>query len=219
MKVMGHDLEVIIRHRPIKNIYLRLLNAQVLLVTCPDGTSEAYIYKLIEEKEKWIVESILNISRSKKGFHDPIYYLGKRYKLSIRDGHSKVAIRDDEIVVYAPKGDEKKARQVFYAHAAKVLDHEIGRFKDRYLSILKDHGYRQEPVIRYRLVKSRWGVCYSDRNIIELNELLVHYEPKCLEAVFWHECVHFLLPNHSKRFHELLELYMPDYKEIHKSLR
>ena len=219
MNIRGHDLKVIIKYKQNKNIYLRLINAQVLLVTCPSNTSEAYIEKLLKEKEDWLLKTIKTLSSSKKGFHDPIYYLGKEYKLSIKEGHAKVMVKDDEVIVYAPKADFEKARRIFYAQSVKVLEKEVERFKDKYLDILKDHGYRLEPIIKYRLVKSRWGVCFSDRNIIELNELLIHYDPKCLEAVFWHECVHFLLPNHSKRFHELLEYHMPEYKAIHKELK
>lgn len=219
MQIKGHDLKVIIDRRPIKNLYLRLINAQVLLVTCPLNTKDEMIYDLIRTKEEWIVKHIALIASTKKGFHDPIYYQGKEYKLTIKNGRAKVAVFDDEIVVYAKDADLAKARRIFYAWGAKVLQRSVDTFKDRYFSILKDYGYIKEPIIKYRLVKSRWGVCFSDKNTIELNELLIHYDKECLEAVFFHECVHLIIPNHSKRFYTILENHMPKYKEIHKRLR
>ena len=82
------------------------------------------------------------------------------------------------------------------------------------LKILKDYNYTKTPEISFRHLKKAWGVCYPNKNKIVLNYKLIHYPVECLEAVFLHECLHFILPNHSKRFHDLLSYHMPEYKKI-----
>ena len=58
-----------------------------------------------------------------------------------------------------------------------------------------------------------------DRNIINLSVRLIHFDKRHIEAVLWHELLHFIIPNHSKRFHEILALYLPDYEKIIKEIR
>ena len=51
-----------------------------------------------------------------------------------------------------------------------------------------------------------------------INERLIHFDECCLEAILWHELLHFIIPNHSKRFYEILTYYMSDYKVLVKSI-
>ncbi len=219
IRIFDKDFIVQIERKPNKNIYLRLISAQVLYVTCPYETTDSYIEKFIKDKAKWIYVKSLALSNSRKDFKDPIYYVGKAYHLKIEDGYSKIKITDDTIIIHVKDADFEKARRYFYTKAAKVLDELVTGFKDKYLEILRSYGYQNEIKLKYHLVKTRWGTCYTGRDLIELNELLIHFEPICLESVFWHECVHLLVPNHSKRFYQILEYHMPRYKEIQKLLK
>ena len=157
------------------------------------------------------------IDQSLKGFHDPIYYLGKRHGLVLKKGRANIEITAKTITVWAK--DEKRARAYFYRKAALKLDELINTFKDKYEEVLKDYGYNGQIIIKYRLLKSRWGACISTEGIIEINELLIHYPSECLEAVFWHECVHFVRNGHRRDFYEVLLKQMPNYREIQKKMR
>ena len=68
-------------------------------------------------------------------------------------------------------------------------------------------------------MKSRWGVCFPNKHSITLSTRLIHYPVECFEYVLLHEYAHFLVPNHSKEFYEVIEKYMPDYKERIKKMR
>ncbi len=62
-------------------------------------------------------------------------------------------------------------------------------------------------------MKSRWGSCIPAKQQITLNQNLIHYPIEFAEYVILHELVHFIQPNHSKAFYQIIEYYMPDYKE------
>lgn len=75
------------------------------------------------------------------------------------------------------------------------------------------------PVIVYRTMKSRWGVCCPAKRRITLNRRLLDKSPAAQDYVVAHEFVHFEHPNHGKGFYAALEKLVPDYKERKKELR
>lgn len=83
-----------------------------------------------------------------------------------------------------------------------------------------------EPIIgvrvrklAYRDMKSRWGSCQPATGRVCINTRLALYPPRCLEYVVVHELVHMLEPSHNARFHTLMTQYLPDWREIRRSLR
>lgn len=70
----------------------------------------------------------------------------------------------------------------------------------------------QRPMIKVRLMKTRWGVCHVAKRSITLNMRLAEMPAAALEYVVLHEYAHFVHPNHGKEFHALMARLMPDYK-------
>ena len=83
-----------------------------------------------------------------------------------------------------------------------------------------------EPVIgvrvkklAFRNMKSRWGSCQPATGRVCINTRLALYPPRCLEYVVVHELVHMLEPSHNARFHELMDGFLPDWRERRALLR
>ncbi|MBQ1625320.1 MAG: M48 family metallopeptidase, partial [Erysipelotrichaceae bacterium] len=57
------------------------------------------------------------------------------------------------------------------------------------------------------------------KNSITISSYLIHYPLYCLEYIMVHEMTHFIVPNHSKRFYEVVVNNMPDYKRAVKRLK
>ncbi|MDE6917505.1 MAG: M48 family metallopeptidase [Lachnospiraceae bacterium] len=74
------------------------------------------------------------------------------------------------------------------------------------------------PAIRIRRMTSRWGSCQPYRNIVTLNSRLIETPPACIEYVAMHEFCHFIHPDHSKAFHALMTVMMPDWKQRRQAL-
>ena len=75
------------------------------------------------------------------------------------------------------------------------------------------------PKLKFRKMKTRWGVCNRKENAITLNTDLLKYDLEKLDYVIIHELSHFVHFNHSKEFWLLVEKYCPYYKRIRKELR
>ena len=73
--------------------------------------------------------------------------------------------------------------------------------------------------IRYRKMKTRWGVCNNTLKVITLNTLLIKKDLKYLNYVIVHELSHFIHQNHSKEFWNVVEENCKDYKQIRKDLK
>ena len=117
------------------------------------------------------------------------------------------------------KDDSDEGIRYLYKYLDKQLLVKAEEYLDLYLPFLKDYGYRQIPELKARVMTSRWGVCYTRKNKITISSYLIHYPLECLQYIMIHEMTHFIVPNHSKRFYELVSLNMPDYKTASNRLR
>ena len=66
--------------------------------------------------------------------------------------------------------------------------------------------------------RTKWGNCSSTRNL-SFNWRLVLAPPRVLEYVAVHELCHLVVPDHSARFWQLVELARPGYREERRWLR
>ena len=87
------------------------------------------------------------------------------------------------------------------------------------MPMLESYGYNLYPVLNAKILKAKWGVCYTRNNKINISSYLIHYPLECLEYIMIHEMTHFIIPNHSKRFYEIIRNYMPNYKDAEKILK
>lgn len=79
-------------------------------------------------------------------------------------------------------------------------------------------GVKAKTVV-YRNMKSRWGSCQPATGRICINVRLALYPPECLEYVVVHELCHLLERGHGPKFHALMDVFMPDWKERRAKLR
>jgi predicted metal-dependent hydrolase len=72
--------------------------------------------------------------------------------------------------------------------------------------------------VRFRKMKTRWGVCNIKTGVITINSELNKYPKVCLEYVIVHELSHLVHSAHNKNFWNLVEKHLPNYKQRIKLL-
>jgi predicted metal-dependent hydrolase len=72
--------------------------------------------------------------------------------------------------------------------------------------------------IRVHAMTSRWGSCNHSKGNLNFNLWLINAPIRCIEYVVIHEFAHFIHPDHSPKFHELLDALMPDWRARRKEL-
>lgn len=188
-----------------KNIYIRVKNGKII-VTCNYFTTNKMIEKLIKDNYSSIIKMI---GKAEKRIEkeEKFYLFGKVYDVIY--GFKDIDITDNKIYIL-----DKKTLD-------KYLDNEI---KEIFSSRL-DYWYNlfEEnipiPNLKIRKMTSRWGVCNLKNKNVTLNYYLYKYDIECLDYVIIHELSHFIHPNHSKLFWDLVSKYCSNYKMLRKKLK
>ncbi|MEG1614194.1 MAG: M48 family metallopeptidase, partial [Oscillospiraceae bacterium] len=72
--------------------------------------------------------------------------------------------------------------------------------------------------VKITSAEKRFGSC-SGKNSLCFSYRLMQYPQDAIDYVIVHELAHIKHKNHSKNFYELIEQYMPDYKERNAILK
>lgn len=104
------------------------------------------------------------------------------------------------------KGEEKQLRQA----AKSYLPQRLGE-------LARIHGFSYSK-LTIRKTKTRWGSC-SGKNSISLSLYLMRLPLELIDYVIMHELVHTLAHNHSRKFWQLLEQYLPGARVLEKKLK
>lgn len=110
--------------------------------------------------------------------------------------------------------EKQKTEDAIEAEDVERLKEVVKRNIEKYTKLLKN----TPKQVRIRDIKYAWGSCSSNKNIT-INQKLAKKDEKIIEYVVLHEMCHLKYMNHSKDFWNLIEKYMPQYKEYRKILK
>ena len=198
-----YDIEIIKKNN--RNTYVRVKNGRIV-VTTNYLTSKNSIIKLIEDNKDSIVRMIEKDSK-KCEKNENFYYFGKKYDVVY--GFNDVDISDDKIYVLDKKSLDKYINKNIIEIFSNRLNYWYNIFEEKI----------PVPNLKIRKMTSRWGVCNIKNHNVTLNYHLSKYDISCLDYVIVHELSHFIHPNHSKNFWNLVGKYYPKYKECRKMLK
>ncbi|MBQ6560230.1 MAG: M48 family metallopeptidase [Erysipelotrichaceae bacterium] len=223
IEIKGIHFDVEIEHKNIRHMYMRLKGNRIC-VSAPLLMPKYLVYQFIEGKRDWIYNTYNRLQTRKEASHlydggDLFYVYGEPYELFYQEGsRNSVRIKEKQIFLYGP--DKEKAIKYLYKHFdADLLKKAWEYFYKYQRSILIGYGYLKTPELRARAMTSKWGVCYTTKDRICISSYLIHFPLECLEYIMVHEMTHLIIPNHSKRFYQIVSNNLPDYKQIRKKLK
>ena len=112
--------------------------------------------------------------------------------------------------VYTPS---LKELDIFYQEkVVEIFTKEVDIAKKCFASL-------PEFTLKFRKMRTRWGVCNVTKKTVTLNTELLKKDIELLDYVIIHELCHFFEGNHSKNFWTLVGKAYPNYKEARKKLR
>lgn len=147
-----------------------------------------------------------------------------------------IQIKNGKVIVKAPKRISKKEIEKIIEQKSewiqKIIEKENKKQEKKELytkeefkeiieknanELIQETGVRPNK-ITIKQIKYAWGSCSSKKNIT-LNLELIKYSQQAIRYVILHELCHLKYMNHSKDFWNLVEKYMPNYKQIKKEFK
>lgn len=198
-----YEVEIIKKNN--KNIYIRIKDNKII-VTCNYFTTKREIEKLIKTNYNSITKMIdkVNVKKEKE---DNFYLFGTKYDIIY--GFSDINISDNKIYIK----DNKTLNKYLDNKIKEVFTNRL----DFWYNIFNEN--IPVPNLKIRKMTSRWGVCNLKNKNVTLNYYLYKYDLDCLDYVIVHELSHFIYPNHSKDFWNLVSNYIPNYKVKRNKLK
>lgn len=146
------------------------------------------------------------------------YFQGKRYLLNIIevDAKPKVILKSRKhIDLYIrPNTPIEKRHEIMTEWYRVELKKQIPAFIEKWEKILEikvnDWQVKQ--------MKTRWGTCNIEEKRIWLNLELAKKPETCLEYIIVHEMVHLKERHHNDRFRNLMDSYLPNWKQLKTEL-
>lgn len=147
-----------------------------------------------------------------------------------------IQIKNEKVIVKSPKRISKKEIEKIIEQKSewiqKIIEKENKKQEKKELytkeefkeiieknanELIQETGVRPNK-ITIKQIKYAWGSCSSKKNIT-LNLELIKYSQQAIRYVILHELCHLKYMNHSKDFWNLVEKYMPNYKQIKKEFK
>ena len=201
-----YNVPVLVVRKNNKNLYFRFRDGS-LVVTCNSFTSDKYIIDLIKKNEKVLLKMYLKAldENNEDAFFN---YLGEQYTILYDIDVKDVSFQNDLVIAK----DERMLNKFYLDQVKVIFEREVEKCKLMFEDIPKFK-------LRFRKMKTRWGVNNVTDRIITLNTELLKKEISLLDYVIIHEICHFYEANHSSAFWAHVEKRYPYYKLARKKLR
>lgn len=229
MKSVKYENKIIaytVNKAKVKNLYISIENGEVA-IKAPWYVTSSQIQEIVEQKREWIYEKLSeynNSPRATKKYKEGERFqiLSQNYYLQIQFKNiqqAKLNVEKGIIDIILPnklknKNNKEKIKSMIEKMYQMIAEKEIedAMEKVRIRVGLAPEEYKVKKLTRV------WGNCSSTKKIT-LNRDLVMYSRKAIEYVVLHEICHLKYMNHSKKFWNMVEEYMPDYKEAEIELK
>lgn len=147
-----------------------------------------------------------------------------------------IQIKDGKVIVKAPRRVSKKEIEKILEQKSEWIQKAVEKetkkqekkplyTKEKFKEIVEKNAnelVKQTGLVPNKItikkIKYAWGSCSNKKNIT-INLELIKYSEQAIRYVILHEFCHIKYMNHSKDFWNLVEKYMPDYKQVKKEFK
>ena len=223
----GRMIEYNLERKNVKNLNLRIKADQSVNVSANHMIADHVIDDFLRSKADYILSALDRYAEMEKYAPKPKAYvdgesfriLGHDLRLIVRVGTKNGVFSDGKYItltVIEPADFDLK-RRLIEKWIKKECQNTIQRVCESIYPRFQKYGI-EFPQLRFRNMVSRWGSCQPKRKALTFNILLIEAPLSCIEYVVTHEFVHFLQPDHSRKFYQYLNMFMPDWKERKREL-
>lgn len=218
------NIEILIRRKPIKNLYLRIEQETLqAVISAPLRMPAVDIERFVLSKANWLQQKLDFLAKRRLVFAaqetagESLWLWGKKYAVRFIPGRARTVITENEVIFSGSKEDsstEKLTKSIDKLYRLQLTQRieQFAVFWQKRLQ-LTAAGWR------IRKMRTRWGTCNTFSRMITINYNLVRLPVECLEYIIVHELAHLYEPSHSSRFKNFLTQNLPDWKQRESLLK
>lgn len=217
-------IEYTVNKAVTSGVYISVQNGEVL-VNAPWYITSNQIQEIVEEKRKWILEKISEYETeraNKRKFNNKIIYmLGKQYNLVINYTNvniPEVNMEKEKIEILLPN----KYKKIDNTEILKLIINKIyNTMAEQEIEMAMEKarvllGFAPED---YKIEKMEKTLAKCENKIITINPDIIFFDRKIIEYVIIHEYCHLKYKTHSKKFEEIIEKYVKNYKQYESKVK
>lgn len=204
------------------DMYIIVQNGEVV-VNAPWYFTSNKIQEKVQEKKNWILNQLKAYEQENISNMRTVKILGKNYDVKVEYKSIKtpeLSLQENsEIKItlpykYKKMGNEPILKMSIEKMYEQLANNEIEDIMEKVrlmLGIAPDEYYVEK-------MKETLGKCTDTKTII-INPELMQYKREVIEYVIIHEFCHLKYKTHGKRFYEMIEKYVPEYKKYERELQ
>ena len=202
------------------NMYITVQNGEVV-VNAPWYFTANKIQQIVQEKKNWILSKMEEYEENLSNMKS-VKIFGKNYDVEVKYKSVKspeLNLEENykiQIILptkYKKVGSEQILKVSIDKMYEQIADNEIENIMEKTRKML---GLAPEE---YSVIKMKdtLGKCVNGK--ITINPELMQFKKEIIEYVVAHEFCHLKYKTHGKRFYEIIEKYIPEYKKYEKEIQ
>lgn len=222
LKVNG--IEILIRRKPIKNLYLRIEQETLqAVISAPLRMPAADIERFILSKANWLQQKLDFLAKRRLVFAaqetagESLWLWGKKYAVRFIPGREKIVIAENEVIFSG--NIENSSTEKLTRCIDKLYRQQLTQQIEQFAAFWQKRLQLTAAGWRIRKMKTRWGTCNTFSRMITINYNLVRLPVECLEYIIVHELAHLYEASHNSRFKNFLTQNLPDWKQRESLLK
>lgn len=219
-----NNIEILIRRKPIKNLYLRIEQETLqVVISAPLRMPAADIERFILSKANWLQQKLDFLAKRRLVFAaqetagESLWLWGKKYAVRFIPGRARTVITENEVIFSG--NTEESSMEKLTRCIDKLYRQQLAQKIEKFAAFWQKRLQLTAGGWRIRKMKTRWGTCNTFSRMITINYNLVRLPVECLEYIIVHELAHLYEPSHSSRFKNFLTQNLPDWKQRESLLK
>lgn len=204
------------------NMYITVQNGEVV-VNAPWYFTSNKIQEIVQEKKNWILSKIKEYEEENNPNIQSVKIFGKNYDVKVAYKNIKTPelnLKENYIIEillpnkYKKIGNEEILQMSIEKMYEQIANSELEAIMEKVRLML---GIAPEEYVIAK-IKGTLGKCKDGKTII-INPQLMQYKREIIEYIVIHEFCHLKYKTHCKKFYEILQKYVPEYKKYEKEMQ
>ena len=231
IKIKEKEIPVIVRNYRHTNLIKMYFKGNVLNISKSKYLSKKRMLEVIKQNEEQIYEQYLKIiskendkmkhwytgekiSYKGEDFCIQIEYVSKKRIKIILDEENKVFIIEIPVTL---RNEDNKA--IIDKYVKRFLCIKTKEYLENRLPYWSQKMKTEYDEYKVGDATSKYGSCIPSKKALHFSNRLIMLPEDKIDAIIVHELSHMTYANHSEKFYQLVQKYIPNYFEIDKWLK